>query len=108
MMKNRSSIIFSVIVATAGLLMPMVAQAAPAAERQFIDGTVMASQIKNKLTAEGFADITQINVEADDAGVVRLKGIAASDAEAARAVAIAKEMDGVVAVQSEIAVKRIQ
>lgn len=107
-MKGRSSIIFSLIVAATGLLMPIVVNAAPAAERQFVDGTVMAGQIKNKLSAQGFADVTQINVEADDAGVVKLKGVAASDAEAARAVAVAKETDGVVAVQSEIAVKRIQ
>ena len=108
-MRNKNSLVFAVLTATLFAIGNIGAvNAEPAAERQYVDGSVLASQIKNKIAAEGFATITQISVEADDAGKVILKGIAVSDAEAARAVAIAKATGGVVAVQSEIAVKRLQ
>jgi len=107
-MRNKKSLAFAAITALLAATASVAVIAEPAAERQYVDGSVLASQIKSKIDAEGFASVTRISVEADDAGAVKLKGIAASDAEAARAVAIAKEMEGIVSVQSEIAVKRLQ
>lgn len=84
------------------------AMAEPAAPRRYIDGIVTAQQIESKLREEGFSPLTKIDAEAQDDGTVMLKGVAISDAEAARAVNIAKEVNGVTSVQSEILVKRIQ
>jgi osmotically-inducible protein OsmY len=84
------------------------AKAEPAAERAYVDGSVIAQQIQGRLQAEGFSAVTKISVDADDSGAVILKGVAASDAEAARAVEVARETKGVMAVQSEIFVKRLQ
>lgn len=80
----------------------------PAAVRQFVDGAVMAEQIRAKLGAEGFSPVTQFVVDASDDGEVMIKGVAASDAEVARAVELAKQTSGVVGVRSEIIVKRLQ
>lgn len=103
-MKRNSRLLFALICA-AGLV--HAAAGEPAAQRQYVDGAVMAQQVQSKLQAEGFSPLTKINVEAQDNGVVTLKGTAASDAEAARVVALAKEVSGVMAVESEILVKRI-
>lgn len=84
------------------------AGAEPAAERQYVDGGVMAGQIRSHLASEGFSPITKIDVEANENGSVVLKGEAASDAEATRAVNVAKEVNGVTSVRSEILVRRIR
>lgn len=84
------------------------AGAEPAAQPKYIDGDVTAQQIQAKLQAEGFSPVTKISVQAQDGGVVTLKGVAVSEAEATRAVDIAKEASGVTGVQSEIYIKRIQ
>lgn len=104
-MKRNPRLLFALICAV-GLV--HAAAAEPAAQPKYVDGVVMAQQVQTKLQAEGFSPLTKIDVEAKDDGVVTLKGIAASDAEAARAVALAKEVGGVTAVASEILVKRIQ
>lgn len=104
-MKRNSGFLLALICAA---VFAHAAGAEPAAQPQYVDGSVMAAQIQSKLQADGFSPITKINVEAQDDGVVTLKGIAVSDAEAARAVALAKQVNGVMAVQSEILVKRIQ
>lgn len=83
------------------------AGAEPVAPLKSVDGTVTAQQVQAKLQADGFSPLTKITVDARDDGSVNLKGIAVSDAEAARAVALAKEVRGVTAVESEILVKRI-
>ena len=82
--------------------------AEPAAPRSYVDGAVVVEQLRSVLQAEGFSPITHIAVDANDDGEVLLKGVAASDAEAARAVELAKKIKGVVGVRSEIAVKRLQ
>lgn len=90
------------------ILLSHAAVAEPAAPRKYVDGTVTAQQIQAKLQAEGFSPLTKINASAQDDGTVILKGVAVSEAEAARAANIAKEVSGVTGVQSEILIKRIQ
>ncbi len=89
-------------------LFSYMAHAEPAATRQQVDGEVVAQQVQAQLQAGGFSPITKIQVSAGDSGEVNLKGVAASDAEAARAVNLAKEVHGVKGVSSEIFVKRMQ
>lgn len=104
-MKRNPRFLFALICAT---VLAHTAGAEPAAQPQYVDGTAMAAQIQSKLQADGFSPVTKINVEAQDGGIVTLKGIAVSDAEAARAVALAKQVNGVMDVKSEILVKRMQ
>lgn len=101
----KSKLLFALICAS---FLTQTAMAEPAAPRKYVDGTVTAQQIQVKLQSEGFSPLTKINAEAKDDGTVMLKGIAVSDAEATRAVNIAKEVSGVTSVQSEILIKRIQ
>lgn len=104
-MKRNPGFLFAVICTA---VLAQGASAEPAAEPQYVDGAALAQQIEGKLQADGFSPITKINVEAQDGGIVTLKGIAASDAEAARAVAIANDVSGVMTVKSEILIKRVE
>jgi len=104
-MKRNPKILFALI-CTAVLAHTVSAE--PAAQRQYIDGAATAQQIQAELQGGGFSPLTKINVEARDDGVVTLKGVAVSDAEAVRATDLAKKVKGVIDVRSEISVKRIQ
>lgn len=108
-MKNNYSIVIALVGA---LLAPAIIHAEPAAPNPRTDGAIddsaITSQIKAKIAAEKFSATTNLTVDSDHAGVVKLKGVAASDAEAKRAVELAKGTQGVSAVKSEIIVKRTQ
>lgn len=104
-MKGKFCILYALISA---ILIANTAGAEPAAPRQYVDGTVTAQQVQAKLQAEGFSSLTKIKASAQDDGTVTLQGVAISDAEATRAVNLAKEVSGVTGVKSEILIKRIQ
>jgi len=70
-----------------------------------VKDSVITTKIKTKLAAEHFASTTQLKVDTDNAGVVWLSGSAPSQAEADKAVAIARGTEGVTAVKSEIVIK---
>lgn len=72
----------------------------------FVKDSVITAKIKAKLAAENFATATQLRVDTDEAGAVWLSGTAATDADAAKAVSIARGTEGVSSVKSEIIVKR--
>lgn len=101
----KSNFLYAFICAS---LMAQAAMAEPAAPLKYVDGTVTAQQVQAKLQSEGFSPLTKITAEGRDDGTVMLKGVAVSDAEATRAVNIAKEVSGVTSVRSEILIKRIQ
>ncbi len=103
-MKHHPRLLFALICAV-GLVNATLA--GPAAPPQYVDGAVLAQQIQTKLETEGFSPLTKIDVEGHDDGIVTLKGTAATDAEAERVVALAKDVKGVMAVHSEILVRRI-
>ncbi len=110
-MKHHLSFISAVFCATLlsqAALLTQTAIAEPAAPRQYIDGSVTVQQIQAKLQREGFSPLTKIDASAQDDGTVTLKGVAVSEAEATRAVNLAKEVSGVTGVRSEILIKRIQ
>jgi hyperosmotically inducible periplasmic protein len=104
-MKRNLNFLYAVVCAA---LLAHETGAEPAAAPKSVDGDVVAQQIQAKLQNEGFSPLSKVDVETAEGGIVSLKGIVVSDAEAARAVALAKEVSGVTSVKSEILVKRIQ
>ena len=68
----------------------------------------VSAAVKSKLTAESVKSYSTITVDADDQGAVRLKGTVDTQAEADRAVALAKQTENVKTVNSEIIVKAPQ
>jgi hyperosmotically inducible periplasmic protein len=71
----------------------------------FVKDSVITTKIKAKLAAEHLASATQLSVDTDNNGVVWISGVAASQAEADKAVSIARTTEGVSAVKSEITIK---
>lgn len=90
------------------LLMPAVGSADPDADRdhpgQFVKDSVITTAIKTKLAAEHLGSLTQIKVDTDMDGIVRLSGTANTRGAIERAVEIARGTDGVVAVRNDIVV----
>lgn len=106
-MKTRLLTSFFVIGA---LLAPLASQAADTdADRSspstFVKDSVITTKIKAKLAKEKMSSLTQIKVDTDAKGVVFLSGNAATKDEADRAVAIARDTDGVTSVKNGITVK---
>lgn len=71
----------------------------------FVKDSVITTKIKTKLAGEHLASLAQIKVDTDNAGVVWLTGTAPSQADADKAIAIAKGTEGVTTVNSEIVIK---
>jgi len=106
----KSNIITALLV-TATLSAPVLAMAAgdtdadrshPAA---FVKDSVITTKVKSKLAAEHIKSLGRIHVDTDENGVVWLRGTASTQAAADRAVAIARETEGVKDVHSDIKVR---
>lgn len=74
--------------------------------KTFVENSVITAKIKAQLARENLSSATDLEVDTDAAGSVWIHGVAESDAEAARAVAVARGTEGVTAVKSDIIVKR--
>jgi hyperosmotically inducible protein len=72
--------------------------------RAFVKDSVITAKIKSQMAKDKQVSALHIKVDTDDHGVVQLSGTARSQGEADRAVEIAKAVEGVVLVQSEIRV----
>ena len=73
--------------------------------KEFVKDSVITAKIKAKMAKEKNVSAMHIKVDTDKAGVVYLSGTAKSQAEADRAVAIAKEVEGVTSVENKIEIK---
>ena len=71
---------------------------------RFVDDAVITTRIKVEYAKDDLVQATRISVNTDK-GVVRLSGVANSQAEADKAVAIAKNTEGVVSVQNAIKIE---
>jgi hyperosmotically inducible protein len=71
----------------------------------YVKDSVITTKIKAKLAAEHASSLTKLNVDTDASGIVWLTGTTATQADADKAVSIARETKGVTAVKSEIVVK---
>lgn len=61
----------------------------------FVKDSVITVKIKSKLAHQKMRSLTHVHVDTDSAGVVELSGKVRSQKEADKAVAIAKETEGV-------------
>lgn len=73
--------------------------------KEVIKDSVITSKIKAKMAMDKQVSAMRIKVETDKSGVVQLSGTAKSQAEVDRAVAIAREVEGVTSVENKIQIK---
>ena len=74
--------------------------------KEFVKDSVITSKIKTKLAAEHITSMGRIHVDTDRDGVVWLSGHARSEEAVEKAGAIARETEGVRAVENRIRVKK--
>ena len=92
------------------LMAPMAAYSAdPDTDRSnpgaYVKDSVITTKVKTKLAAEHLGSIANIRVDTDKDGVVYLSGIVRTQDEANRAVALARETEGVRSVNAKLTVQ---
>jgi hyperosmotically inducible protein len=92
------------------LVAPMAAYAAdPDTDRSnpgaYVKDSVITTKVKAKLASEHLGSLGNVRVDTDKDGVVFLSGSVRTQDEANRAVAVAKETEGVKAVNSKLMVQ---
>src|ERR1700682_4470107 len=94
------------------LLAPVVSYSADETDsdrshpKAFVKDSAITTKIKSKLAAEHVTSLGRIHVDTDADGVVWLHGTAHTKEAADKAVAIARETEGVKGVHSRITVKK--
>src|ERR1700682_2620655 len=68
--------------------------------KTFVKNSVITTKIKSKLAAEHLGSVKHIKIDTDKNGVVWMTGTANSQEEADKAVAIARDTEGVKSVKS--------
>ena len=72
----------------------------------FVKDSAITTKIKTKLAAKHMTSLGRIHVDTDQNGVVQLSGSARSRRAVDRAIAIARETEGVTAVHSTVIIKK--
>src|SRR6185295_18882892 len=72
--------------------------------KEFVKDSAITAQIKAKMATDKLVSATHITVDTDRDGAVQLSGTAKSRAEANKAVALAKSVEGVRSVDNKIRV----
>jgi hyperosmotically inducible protein len=95
------------------LLIPIAAHAAESATDTdrthpvaFAKDSVVTTKIKTKLAAENLESLAHIKVDTSRKGVVVLSGNVRTSEEADKAVAIARETEGVTSVKNKLQIKK--
>jgi hyperosmotically inducible protein len=91
------------------LLAPVAALAADSDRTHpmtFVKDSVITTKIKAKLAEEKMSSLAHIKVDTDSKGAVVLRGKVKTQAEADKAVSIARETEGVASVKSNIRIKK--
>lgn len=85
-------------------LLPFVSQAADGDRQRshLVKDSLITAKVKARLSADKLRNLANIKVDTDSDGVVRLSGNVASQSEEERAIAIARETEGVTEVRSDI------
>jgi hyperosmotically inducible protein len=103
--------VMSCLMATA-LMLPLLGHASDDRDsdrshpKTFVKDSVITTKIKSKLAAEHLGSMARIHVDTDDHGVVWLSGHVRSEAQRERAVAIARETEGVMDVKNRLHIKK--
>jgi hyperosmotically inducible protein len=71
----------------------------------FVKDSIITTKVKTKLASEHLGSIANIRVDTDKDGVVFLSGTVRTQEEANRAVAVARETEGVKSVNSKLTVQ---
>src|SRR5947207_15090156 len=71
----------------------------------YVKDSIITTKVKTKLAAEHLGSIANIRVDTDKDGVVYLSGIVRTQEEANRAVALARETEGVRSVTAKLTVQ---
>ena len=101
----KSNHIKSLLLASA-LLMPLSGFAADSdSVKTELKDSVITTKIKAGFAKDKLVSATQVKVETDNAGVVKLSGTAKTKAEADQAVTLAKNVKGVTSVENNIQIK---
>ena len=93
------------------LLTPVAAYAADSDSNRaqpmtYVKDSVITTKVKAKLAEEKMSSLAHIQVETDNKGAVFLSGKVKTQAEADKAVSIARATEGVTSVKSSILVKK--
>jgi hyperosmotically inducible protein len=92
------------------LMTPMAAYSAdPDTDRSnpgaYVKDSIITTKVKTKLASEHLGSIANVRVDTDKDGVVFLSGTVRSQEEANRAITLARETEGVKAVNSKLTVQ---
>lgn len=92
------------------LMTPMVAYSADSdTDRSnpgvFVKDSIITTKVKTKLASEHLSSIANVSVDTDKDGIVFLSGTVRSQEEANRAIALARDTEGVKAVNSKLTVQ---
>jgi hyperosmotically inducible protein len=107
----RKKIALTCLIATT-LMLPVLAYASDDRDsdrshpKTFVKDSVITSKIKTKLAAEHPGSMARVHVDTDDHGVVWLSGHVRSEEQRERAVAIARETEGVTEVKNHLHIKK--
>lgn len=71
----------------------------------FVKDSVITTKVKTKLAADKLRTLAHVHVDTDAKGIVVLSGTAKNQESIDRAVAIARDTEGVASVQSRIKIK---
>ena len=74
--------------------------------KTFVKNSVITTKIKSKLAAEHLGSVKHIKIDTDKNGVVWMTGTANSQEEVDKAVAIARNTEGVKSVKSDLKVQK--
>lgn len=101
----------AICLAIGTLFVPLVARATDADSDRTHPGTyvkdsVITTKIKAKLADEKLSSLAHISVDTDNKGAVVLSGTARTEADAKKAVSIARKTEGVTSVKSDIQIKK--
>ena len=111
-MKTKLATLSTICLVVGALMAPLAAY--PAADGDtdrthpgtFVKDSVITTKIKTKLAEEKMSSLAHVKVDTDANGIVVLSGYVGSKDEADKAVALARETDGVTSVNSNLQVKK--
>ena len=100
---------FAGLMIAAGLALPLASHAADSdadrgSAKAWVTDSVITTKIKTQLAAARVSSLAKIHVDTDAKGFVQLTGRVGSKAEAERAIAIARAVEGVTDVDSKLVV----
>jgi hyperosmotically inducible protein len=107
----HKKIALTCLIATS-LMLPILSRAAVDRDsdrshpKTFVKDSVITSKIKAKLATEHPGSMARVHVDTDDHGVVWLSGHVRSEEQRERAVAIARDTEGVTEVKNHLRIRK--